>query len=246
MRHAMTAPDGQNPRGDKLSQHTAVPRHRAGSPLPNRSPPSVVRAPSGCANSGNCNPESNRKNTHVCVSGRGKFRRAALLVDMRNLSDEQSERSAATVTSLSGAKEYTTNINGEGGSFMHDVHCECSEISARAFGLPCAHCGGHAEFLGITPEDIVHCKDTTVGWQRQYEGLEFPLLSSTSIQNSVLHQPTLQYPPVDAPKCGRPKKTGRIKSSVETQRQRVAVRCSKCNGVGHNKRSVKCPKFGRQ
>ena len=34
--------------------------------------------------------------------------------------------SAATVTSLSGAKEYTTNINGEGGSFMHDVHCECS------------------------------------------------------------------------------------------------------------------------
>ena len=59
--------------------------------------------------------------------------------------------SAATVTSLSGAKEYTTNINGEGGSFMHDVHCECSEISARAFGLPCAHCGGHAEFLGITP-----------------------------------------------------------------------------------------------
>ena len=56
----------------------------------------------------------------------------------------------------------------------------------------------------------------------------------------------VKYPPVDAPKCGRPKKTGRIKSSVETQRQRVAVRCSKCHGVGHNKRSVKCPKFGRQ
>ena len=147
VRNAMTAPDGQNPRGDKLSQHTAVPRHGAGSPLPPRSPPSAGRAPSGCANSGNCNS--------------------------------------------------------------------------------------------------VHCKDTTVGWQRQYEGLKFPLLSSVSIQNSVLHQPTLQYPPVDAPKCGRPKKTGRIKSSVETQRQRVAVRCSKCHGVGHNKRSVKCPKFGR-
>jgi cytochrome c553 len=87
--------------------------------------------------------------------------------------------------------------------------------------------------------------DTTVGWQRQYEGLQFPLLSSTSIQNSVLHQPTLQYPPVDAPKCGRPKKTGRIKSSVETQRQRVAVRCSKCHGVGHNSRNVKCPQFAR-
>ena len=62
VRHAMTAPDGQNPRGDKLSQHTAVPRHRAGSPLPPRSPPSAGRAPSGCANSGNCNSEPNRKN----------------------------------------------------------------------------------------------------------------------------------------------------------------------------------------
>ena len=151
--------------------------------------------------------------------------------------------SAATVTSLSGAKEYTTNINGEGGSAMHDVHCEYSEISARPYGLPCSHCVGHVEHLGITAE--VHWKDTTVGWQRQYEGLEFPLLSSTSIQNSVLHDPTLQYPPVDAPNCDRPKKTGRIKSSVVTQCRRVAVRCSKCHGVGHNSRNIKCPMFGR-
>ena len=77
---------------------------------------------------------------------------------------------------------------------MHDVHCEYSEISARPYGLPCSHCVGHVEHLGITAEDIVHWKDTTVGWQRQYEGLEFPLLSSTSIQNSVLHDPTLQFP----------------------------------------------------
>ena len=99
---------------------------------------------------------------------------AAGLLQPPTIIDQRSERNAATVTSLSGAKEYTTNINGEGGSFMHDVHCECSEISARAFGFPCAHCVGHAEFLGITPEDIVHCKDTTVGWQRQYEGLSSP------------------------------------------------------------------------
>jgi hypothetical protein len=131
VRNAMTAPDGQNPRGDKLSQHTAVPRHGAGSPLPPRSPPSAGRAPSGCANSGNCNSEPNRKNK--------KSRR-----------------------------------------------------KARQTGPACR-----------------------------------------------------QYPPVDAPKCGRPKKTGRIKSSVETQRQRVAVRCSKCHGVGHNSRNVKCPQFGR-
>ena len=61
VRNAMTAPDGQNPRGDKLSQHTAVPRHGAGSPLPPRSPPSAGRAPSGCANSGNCNSEPTEK-----------------------------------------------------------------------------------------------------------------------------------------------------------------------------------------
>ena len=84
----------------------------------------------------------------------------------------------------------------------------------------------------------------------QYEGLEYPMLSLTAIQNSDLHDATLQYPPVDAPKCGRPKRAGRIKSSREqaeqrARRQRQVVKCTACLGTGHNKRNTKCPEFGR-
>ena len=163
---------------------------------------------------------------------------------------DPSNEGIASVTGLGGASVYRTNISGEGGDYMHEVYCECSEISAREYGLPCVHCVGHAEHLGITPEEIVHCKDTTAGWRRQYEGLEYPMLSTTAIQNSDLHDATLQYPPVDAPKCGRPKRAGRIKSSREqaeqrARRQRQVVKCTACLGTGHNKRNAKCPEFGR-
>jgi hypothetical protein len=171
---------------------------------------------------------------------------AANLLETPAIIDEGCPRAGATVNSLSGADQYTTNIHGDGGAFMQDVVCECSELSAREYGLPCAHCVGHAEYLGMVPEDIVHCKDNTIGWQRQYEGLDYPHLSLTAIQNSMLHDPTLQYPPVDAPKCGRPKKARRMKSSLETQRYRAKVRCSRCKVVGHNSRSVKCPQFARK
>ena len=87
----------------------------------------------------------------------------------------------ASVTGLGGASVYRTNISGEGGDYMHEVYCECSEISAREYGLPYVHCVGHAEHLGITPEEIVHCKDTTAGWRRQYEGLEYPMLSTACL-----------------------------------------------------------------
>ena len=68
---------------------------------------------------------------------------------------------------------FTTNIDGQAqgeGFAMHDVECDCSANGSRQYGLPCQHCLAHAGLLGMAPEDIVHWKDTTVGWQRQYEG----------------------------------------------------------------------------
>ena len=113
----------------------------------------------------------------------------------------------------------------------------------RKYGLPCVHCVGHAEYLGKDAEEIVHWKDSTKAWKIQYEEA-YPVLSVLAIDTSVLCDPLLQYPPVAAPKCGRPKKVGRIKSSAE-KRQRVTVRCSACGLAGHNARNIKCSKFGR-
>ena len=156
---------------------------------------------------------------------------------------------SASVPCSSGTVVFTTNIDGQAqgeGFAMHDVECDCSANGAREYGLPCAHCLAHAGLLGMAPEDIVNWKDTTVGWKRQYEGLTYPQVSMVAIQNSLCHDPKLQYPPLNAAKCGRPKKVGRIKSVSEQKRSKV--RCTACGNAGHNRRSVKCSKhknFGR-
>jgi hypothetical protein len=87
---------------------------------------------------------------------------------------------------------------------IQDATCECSEPSMRKYGLPCVHNAAHAEKAGLTPESIVHWKDTTVAWKRAYKGLEWPVLSMDNVDNSDLINPMVQYPPVVDPKCGRP------------------------------------------
>ena len=140
--------------------------------------------------------------------------------------------SGASVPCSSGTAVFTTNIDGQTqgeGFAMHDV--ACSAISTRQYGLPCQHCVAHAGHLGMVPEDIVHWKDTRVGWQRQYEGLTYPQVCMVAIQNSQCHDLKLQYPPLNAAKCGRPKKVGRIKSASE--QKRAKVRCTACGNAGH-------------
>jgi hypothetical protein len=101
---------------------------------------------------------------------------------------------------------------------MRHATCECSETSVRKYGLPCAHNIAHAEKAGMTAESIVHWKDTTVAWKRQYAGLEFPVLSMFNIDSSDLIDPMVQYPPVVAAKPGRPNRTRRIINKTTKQK----------------------------
>ena len=73
----------------------------------------------------------------------------------------------------------------------------------------------HVEKTGMTVELIVHWKDTTVVWKRQYIRLEFPVLLMFNIDSINLIDPMVQYPPVVASKpfCGACKKRGHTKTS---------------------------------
>jgi hypothetical protein len=68
----------------------------------------------------------------------------------------------------------------------------------------------------MTPEFIVHWKDTTVAWKMAYEGLEWPVLSMVNDDTSDLVDPMVQYPPVVAPKCGRPVRTSTFRDHQVT------------------------------
>jgi hypothetical protein len=130
------------------------------------------------------------------------------------------------VLTLSGKHNVLSNIAQDygGKDSMQDATCECSEPSVRKYGLPCAHNVAHVEKAGLTPESIVHWKDTTVAWKMAYEGLEWPVLSMVNVDTSDLVNPMVQYPPVVAPKCGRPVRVRRIMGAEEAGRKQKRAR----------------------
>ena len=108
----------------------------------------------------------------------------------------------------------------------------------------------HAEKSGLTPESIVHWKDTTLSWKRAYEGLDWPVLSMLNVDTSILVNPMVQYPPVVAPKCGRPVRVRRIMGAEEAAHKQMRVRavphCRECQKWGHTSRSKLCALFKKK
>jgi hypothetical protein len=176
----------------------------------------------------------------------------ALKVTTVVLNDPRYPKVGASVLTLSGKSHVLSNIAQDYGGMnsMQDATCECSEPSTRKYGLPCVHNLAHAEKAGLTPESIVHWKDTTLAWKRAYDGLEWPVLSMVNVDTSVLVNPMVQYPPVVAPKCGRPVRVRRIMGAEEAARKQMRVRavphCGACQKWGHTSRSKLCALFKKK
>jgi hypothetical protein len=168
------------------------------------------------------------------------------------LNDPRHPKVGASVLTLSGKHNVLSNIAQDygGKDSMQDATCECSEPSVRKYGLPCAHNVAHAEKAGLTPESIVHWKDTTVAWKMAYEGLEWPVLSMVNVDTSDLVNPMVQYPPVVAPKCGRPVRVRRIMGAEEAGRKQMRARavphCGACQKWGHTSRSKLCALYQKK
>jgi len=88
---------------------------------------------------------------------------------------------------------------------------------------------------------------------RQYDNLEFvefPVISMSNIVSSDLIDPMVQYPPVVAPKPGRPNRTWRIIGGEESTcialRKHGKPFCGECKKWGHTKSSKRCEKYKRR
>jgi hypothetical protein len=168
------------------------------------------------------------------------------------ISDPNHPKKEAVVMKMSGTGHVLSNIaqNLGGLNSMQDAQCECSETSLRKYGMPCAHNIAHAQKAGETAESIVHWKDTTMAWKRQYAGLLYPALSTYNIDTSALLDPKLQYPPVASPAPGRPKKKTRIMGGEEASRkqQRTLAKafCGACQTWGHTKASKHCSQYNKR
>ena len=95
-------------------------------------------------------------------------------------------------------------------------------------------------------EKLFHFKDTTACWQEQYpQDAVWPAIDMESVRGNGHVDPLVRYPPLPAPKVGRPKGTKRVRGHDEDQRaskKRKATstrKCGKCGEVGHTR--AKCP-----
>ena len=89
-----------------------------------------------------------------------------------------------------------------------------------------------------------------MAWKMAYEGLEWPVLSMVNVDTSDLVNPMVQYPPVVAPKCGRPVRVRRIMGAEEAgrkqKRARAVPHCGACQKWGHTSRSKLCALYQKK
>jgi hypothetical protein len=157
-------------------------------------------------------------------------------------SDVGDPKTGALVMKLSGIGHVLPNVAQDygGQNSMQVATCECSETSVRKYGLPCAHNIAHAEKAGMTAESIVHWKDITVVWKRQYAGLEFPVLSMFKIDSIDVINPMVQYPPVSP----KPVRTGPDVARLVSGR--VKPFCGACKKWGHTRASKRCKQYKKR
>jgi hypothetical protein len=94
----------------------------------------------------------------------------------------------------------------------------CSVIT----GLPCCHQIALAEAGGHNIIDFMHEADTTVGWRKQYEGIDIVIPSAAEFENhSLLWDDTLALVPPYKRKRGRPN-TKRKAGFLETRKKKAS------------------------
>jgi len=159
-----------------------------------------------------------------------------------SIPDAANPEREARVLGYSGKRYYTSNLEGDRADA--DVKCSCGV--PRVQGHPCAHNMKHALQIGHPTEKLFHFKDTTACWQEQYpQDAQWPGIDMESVRGNGHVDPLVRYPPLPAPKVGRPKGTKRERRHDEDQRaskkrKTTSTRtCGKCGVAGHTR--AKCP-----
>ena len=120
--------------------------------------------------------------------------------------DPENKDREGKILSASGTRVLISDISGD--RQVSDVSCSCGVPAVK--GHPCGHNVKHAMELGLAGSSLFHYKDTTSCWQEQYpEDAEWPEISLHTARENGLSDPKVRYPPLPAPKVGRPKGTKR-------------------------------------
>jgi hypothetical protein len=120
--------------------------------------------------------------------------------------------------------------------------CRCRKWKAQ--GFPCPHAIAAILSRGGNPQTYANACFTKEAYSNTYKGIfnhpfdaDFASAATRGDNNPEDEDEELVFPPSTRRPAGRPKKR-RIRTAGENEaKERRPFRCSRCNGLGHSKRS---------
>uniref|UniRef100_A0A5B6ZQT0 SWIM-type domain-containing protein n=1 Tax=Davidia involucrata TaxID=16924 RepID=A0A5B6ZQT0_DAVIN len=146
----------------------------------------------------------------------------------------QNETSKARSLQVLLSHGSTFEVRGESVDIVDIDHWDCSCKEWQLTGLPCCHAIAVFECLGRSPYDYCSRYFTIESYRLTYAEIIHPVPNVEKPVRSILTQAivTVTPPPTKRPP-GRPK----MKQAGSTEIIKRQLQCSKCKGLGHNKKT---------
>ncbi|KAJ6725475.1 POLYPROTEIN putative-RELATED [Salix purpurea] len=152
--------------------------------------------------------------------------------------EEKLEKEMTTARSLKVLLSHgsTFEVRGESVDVVDIDHWDCSCKGWQLTGLPCCHAVAVFECIGRGPYDYCSRYFTTESYRISYAESIQPVPNvDRPVQGELTEAGVIVTPPPTKRPPGRPK----MKQAESTDIIKRQLQCSKCKGLGHNKKTCK-------
>lgn len=152
--------------------------------------------------------------------------------------EEKLQKETALARSLQVLLSHGTTfeVRGDSVDIVDIGHCECSCRGWRLSGLPCCHAIAVIECIGKNPYEYCSRYLTTESYRLSYVESIYPV---PNVDRSLLDESTQTAVTVTPPPTKRPPGRPKMKPAESVDIIKRQLQCSKCKGLGHNKKTCK-------
>ncbi|XP_022959327.1 uncharacterized protein LOC111460335 isoform X2 [Cucurbita moschata] len=148
----------------------------------------------------------------------------------------QKEISIARSFQVSLSRGSTFEVRGESVDIVDIDHWDCSCKGWQLTGLPCCHAIAVIECIGRSPYDYCPRYFTVESYRLTYAESIHPV---PNVDRLILDESTPALVTVTPPPTRRPPGRPKLKQNESLEVVKRQLQCSKCKGLGHNKKTCK-------
>lgn len=130
----------------------------------------------------------------------------------------------------------TFEVRGESADIVDVDRWDCTCKTWHLTGLPCCHAIAVLEWIGRSPYDYCSKYFTTESYRMTYSESIQPV---PNVDRPILDESTQELVTVTPPPTRRPPGRPKMKQPESAEIIKRSLQCSKCKGLGHNKKTCK-------